>query len=224
MKILIVEDEKKIAQAVAKGLSKFGMSVDLAFDGEEGLDLASSGDYSVIILDVMLPLLDGIEVCKRLRAMGVKTPVLMLTARAEIDDRVLGLDVGADDYLVKPFSFSELVARIKALMRRPMVFSENVKKYKDLVVDINTSKVTRAGDVVKLSKKEYQILSLLVSSPGRVFSKDEIISSVWEFTSETLPSTIEVHIRSLRKKIDEPYPEKLIHTVWGFGYKLSDSK
>jgi len=220
MKILIVEDEEKLALAIKKGLSTQKMSSDVAFDGESGLDLAISEKYDVILLDIMLPKMDGLSVCRQIRSKGVSTPVLMLTAKGEVEDKVEGLDIGADDYLVKPFAFSELVSRIKALSRRPVGLLENSLSVGDLQVDLNLSQVKRGDAVINLSKKEFELLIFLMKNPGVVFSKDQIVASVWEFESDILPETVEVYIRMLRKKIDEPFETKLIQTVRGFGYKI----
>lgn len=220
MKILIVEDEEKLALAIKKGLATQKMSSDVAFDGEAGLDLAVSEKYDAILLDIMLPKMDGLQVCKQIRSKGVTTPVLMLTAKGEIEDKVEGLDIGADDYLVKPFAFSELVSRIKALTRRPANLLGNTQTVSDLEVDLNLSQIKRGGKIINLSKKEFELLIFLMKNPGVVFSKDQIVASVWEFESDILPETVEVYIRMLRKKIDEPFEKKLIHTVRGFGYKI----
>lgn len=220
MKILIVEDEEKLALAIKKGLATQKMSSDVVFDGEAGLDLAVSEKYDAILLDIMLPKMDGLQVCKQIRSKGVTTPVLMLTAKGEIEDKVEGLDIGADDYLVKPFAFSELVSRIKALTRRPANLLGNTQVVSDLEVDLNLSQVKRGGKIINLSKKEFELLIFLMKNPGVVFSKDQIVASVWEFESDILPETVEVYIRMLRKKIDEPFEKKLIQTVRGFGYKI----
>lgn len=223
MKILIVEDEEKLAVAIKKGLTSQKMSADVAFDGEAGLDLALSEKYDVILLDIMMPKMDGLAVCREIRSKGVLTPILMLTAKGEVEDKVEGLDIGADDYLVKPFAFSELVSRIKALYRRPAALLGSTLSISDLSVDINLSQVVRGGKEISLSKKEFELLIFLMKNPGVVFSKDQIVASVWEFESDILPETVEVYIRLLRKKIDEPFEKKLIHTVRGFGYKIEEN-
>lgn len=222
MRILVVEDEHKIASALKKGLEQEKYAVDLAFDGQEGFDLAASEDYAVIVLDLMLPLMDGVTVCKNLRAESVHTPILMLTAKGEIEDRVLGLNSGADDYLPKPFAFSELLARIKALSRRPKKAISLKLTVGDLALDSNTYTVTRQDKNIKLSKKEFALLEYLMRHPDKILTKDQIIQNIWDYEADVLPNTVEVYIGYLRKKIDLSFPKlpRLIHTVRGFGYKI----
>lgn len=223
MKVLIVEDEHKIADSIQKGLKQEGFSVDKAYDGETGYDLASTEDYDVIVLDWMMPFLSGIEILAKLRHEDINTPILMLTARSQVGDKVTGLDSGADDYLAKPFDFSELVARIKALGRRPkQTFSEKLK-IDNLELNLNTKAVKRGNKEVDLSKKEYLLLEYLLRNKNKTLTKDQIIGSVWEFESDILPNTVEVYIGYLRNKIDKPFrkDKRLIHTVRGFGYKLA---
>ncbi len=199
--------------------------MDVAYDGESGYDLASVEGYDVIILDLMLPKLDGLEVCKRLREERNHTPILMLTAKGEIGDKVLGLNAGADDYLSKPFAFSELLARVKALARRPKNVLSTILKVGDLSVDTINFKVIRAGSEIKLSKKEYGLLEYLIRQKGRTLSKDQIANHVWDYDADILPNTIEVYIGYLRNKINKPFKDKpaLIETVRGFGYRIKDS-
>jgi DNA-binding response OmpR family regulator len=225
MRILVVEDEHKIAGAIKRGLEQESYAVDTVFDGDEGLSSALTDEYDVIILDRMLPgLLDGAEICKEVRAQGIRTPILMLTAKDKIGDRVEGLNSGADDYLVKPFAFEELLARVRALMRRPQDHVGNILELDDLTLDTQTYEVKRAGKFVQLSQREYALLEYLMRNQNRILSKSNIISHVWDYDADILPNTLEVYIGYLRAKIERPFtgPE-LIHTVRGFGYKLSTS-
>lgn len=225
MKILIIEDEEKIANSLKKGLQQENYIVDVAYDGEGGYDLASSEKYDLIVLDLMLPKIDGLTICKKLREEdGVKTQILMLTAKGSIEDKVTGLDTGADDYLPKPFSFDELLARVRALVRRPQNYDKSSKIIVgDLQLDRQTYEIKRAGIDIGLSRKEFSLLEYLMRNSGKIISKDELIANVWNYESDILPNTVEVYIGYLRKKIDEPFKNSkpLIHTVRGFGYKLS---
>lgn len=225
MKLLIVEDEHKIANSLQKGLSHEGYTVDVAYDGEEGFDLASEGGYDVVILDRMLPLMDGVTICKKLRDAHIHTPVLMLTAKGEIDDRVEGLNAGADDYLIKPFAFAELLARVKALTRRPKEAFVQSLKVDDLTLDPISYTVKRGESDISLSRKEFSLLEYLMRHAGQILTKEQIIENVWNYDADVLPNTVEVYIGYLRTKIDKIYREKppLIHTVRGFGYKLGGS-
>jgi DNA-binding response OmpR family regulator len=216
MRILVVEDEHKIANSIKKGLEQESYVVDVAYDGEEGYDLALSEDYDIILLDLMLPKKDGVSISKDLRAEGKHTPILMLTARGELNDKVEGLNSGADDYLVKPFAFEELLARIRALSRRPKTAISNQLIVNGLVLNTNTFEVKRDGKTVELSRKEYSLLEYLMRNSGRVVSKDNIISHVWNYEADILPNTVEVFIGYLRNKIGSD----LIKTVRGFGYKV----
>lgn len=220
MRILVIEDEHKIAQALKRGLAQEHYAVDLAFDGAEGLASAQAEDYDAIILDRMLPGKDGIEICQTLRNQGDHTPILMLTAKDHIRDRVQGLDAGADDYLVKPFSFEELLARIRALLRRPHEAVSTVLQVGDLMLDPATYNVTRGNTPINLSGKEFALLEYFMRNPGRVLTKDAIIGHVWDFDADVLPNTVEVYIGYLRNKIDKPFKKPLIHTLRGFGYKI----
>lgn len=222
MRILIVEDEKKIADSIKKGLEQETFAVDVAYDGKYGYDLASSESYDLIILDLMLPGIDGLEICRRLRENDNHSPVLMLTARGNIEDKVTGLNTGADDYLAKPFAFEELLARIKALTRRPRETLPTILKTGDLTLDTNSYKITRSEREIILSKKEFSLLSYLLRNKGKVVTKGQIISKVWDFDANVLPNTVEVYIGYLRSKIDKPFSktDQLIKTVRGFGYKI----
>ncbi len=224
MRILLVEDDHKISSAVKRGLEQESFAVDTAFNGEDGYDLGLSEEYDVIILDLMLPLMDGIEVCKKLRQEKISTPILMLTAKSQISDKVFGLNVGADDYLSKPFAFDELVARIRALSRRPKKSIDNVLIIDDLKLDQNRFYVSRNDNHINLSKKEFSLLEYLMKNKNRVLTKEQIISNVWNYDADILPNTVEVYIGYLRNKIDKPFKNnlKLIKTVRGFGYKIED--
>jgi len=217
MRILVVEDEHKIATAIKMGLEQENFNVDVAFDGSEGYDFGSTEEYSVIILDLMLPKMDGVAVCKKLREDGVHTPILMLTAKGELDDKINGLNSGADDYLTKPFAFSELLARVKALSRRPQKTFNSILKIADLTLDINTYEVKRDGKIINLSKKEFSLLEYLMRHPNTILSKEKIIANIWDYEADVLLNTVEVYIGYLRKKLPD-----LIHTVRGFGYRIGN--
>jgi two-component system, OmpR family, response regulator len=222
MRILVVEDEHRIAQSIKKGLEQERYAVDLAYSGTDGFDLASTESYDCIILDLMLPGMDGLAVCRELRALSIHTPVLILTARGRTEDKVTGLDTGADDYLTKPFAFEELLARIRALVRRPEQVKDAVLTVGDLTMDPKSYVVSRSNREILLSGKEFAILEYLMRNPGKILTKDDIISHVWDYESDILPNTVEVNIRNLRMKIDLPFGKKhhLIKTVRGFGYKI----
>jgi len=222
MRILIVEDEPKIADSVKKGLEQESFAVDVAYDGEEGYDLASEEKYDVIVLDRMLPGIDGLDICSKIRAEGNSTPVLMLTAKTEIPDRVEGLNAGADDYLPKPFAFEELLARVRALTRRPQKVLGESLKASDLELNTITFEVKRADKPLTLSKKEFALLEYLIRNQDKIVTKDQIIANVWNFDADVLPNTVEVYIGYLRQKVDKPFRKSpdLIHTVRGFGYRL----
>lgn len=222
MKILIIEDEHLIATSLKKGLEQEHYTVDIAFDGLEGYDLAASGEYDIILLDLMLPGLDGISICQKLRSENIHTPILMLTAKSQLDDKVKGFDVGADDYLTKPFAFEELLARIRALSRRPQQTTNKVLTISDLTIDTTSYQVKRGSKEIRLSSKEYSLLECLVRHAGQILNKDQIIQYVWSYESDILPNTVEVYIRNLRQKIDQPFKKKLIQTIRGFGYKITD--
>lgn len=223
MRILVIEDEPKISKAVKQGLELKGYAVDAVLDADSGYASAVDSAYDLIVLDRMLPgSMDGIALCSRLRTEGINTPVLMLTARGTIGDRVEGLNSGADDYLVKPFSFDELTARVRALLRRPAVQVGTELTVEDLKLNPVTYKVQRGDTNIKLSSKEFALLEYLMHYPGQVITKDMIIAHVWDQDADILPNTIEVYIGYLRKKIDAPFPKSpaLLQTLRGFGYKL----
>jgi len=224
MKILIVEDEHLIANSIKKGLEQERYTVDIAFDGLEGYDLASSGDYDLILLDLMLPGLDGLSICKKLRQENNHTPILMLTAKSQLEDKIIGLNCGADDYLTKPFAFEELLARIRALSRRPQKTNGKVLTVGDLTLDTVTFEAKRGGKNIQLSSKEYSLLECLLRHSNQILNKDQLIQYVWSYESDILPNTVEVYIRNLRQKIDVPFKNKppLIKTIRGFGYKISE--
>jgi heavy metal response regulator len=221
MRILLVEDEPQIADFIARGLSENGHSVDIARDGEEALEWPSAADFDIIILDVMLPSIDGIEVCRTLRGQGLRTPILMLTARDAVEDRVRGLDSGADDYLIKPFAFAELLARVRALSRREPALLGTKLEVSDLVMDTATRHVTRAGAELELTAKEFALLEYLMRHPNQVLSRTVIAEHVWNYDFDNVTNVIDVHVKNLRKKIDEGFEGKLIQTVRGAGYRLS---
>ena len=224
MRVLLVEDEEKIASAVKRGLELKGYAVDTVADSDTGLSYAVDPDYDIIILDRMLPgSKDGLDIARQARAEGQKAPILILTARGSIADKVEGLNAGVDDYLVKPFSFSELVARMQALMRRPPVVNSPVLKYDDLTLDPAKYEVARANKSIKLSNKEFALLEYFMRHAEQILTKDMIINHVWNEDTVVMPNTVEVYIGYLRAKIDRIFPERpqLINTVRGFGYKLS---
>ncbi|MBK9940149.1 MAG: response regulator transcription factor [Kouleothrix sp.] len=220
MRILVVEDEAAIAAFITQGLAEDGYAVDLAVDGAEALYWVSIAEYDAIVLDVMLPDTDGLAVCSSLRARGIATPVLMVTARDAIDDRVAGLDSGADDYLVKPFAFAELLARIRALLRREPVFKGAVLQIGDLTLDTVSRVVQRAAQPIALTSKEYRLLEFLMRHPNQTLTRTTIAEHVWNYDFENVSNLIDVHIFGLRRKIDDAYPVKLLHTVRGVGYRL----
>jgi two-component system, OmpR family, copper resistance phosphate regulon response regulator CusR len=221
MRILLVEDEPRVAHFIAKGLREQSYAVDIAGDGEEALYQASSNEYELIILDVMLPLKNGFQVCKQMRASGIKQPVLMLTARDAVDDRVTGLDCGADDYLGKPFDFKELLARIRALLRRTKEFRPESIQLADLVINTSSHTITRAGRPISLTAKEYSLLEFFILRAGKLVRRDEIAEHVWDENFDPFSNVIDVYVRRLRKKIDEGFSPPLIHTRRGEGYILS---
>ena len=220
MRILLVEDEPRMADVIAKGLREHTYAVDIAIDGDAALYQVSINDYDLIILDVLLPQRNGFEVCREIRASGNATPVLMLTARAAIDDRVEGLEAGADDYLTKPFSFRELLARIRALLRRDTHLRPDVLRIGDLVIDSASHRVTRANREVILTAKEYALLEYLAHHMGQLVSRADIATHVWDDSFDPFSNTIEVYMNRLRKKIDENHSIKLLHTRRGAGYIL----
>lgn len=221
MRILIIEDERKIAQAIRKGLEQETFAVDICYDGDEGLRYALDEPYDLIILDRMLPLLDGVTVCQELRQQGKQMPILMLTAKDKVRDRVDGLNAGADDYLVKPFAFEELLARVRSLLRRPAQTLDPVLACEDLTLNTQSFEVKRAGKSIQLSRKEFALLEYLMRVQT-VVTKDQIMSHVWDYDADILPNTVEVYIGYVRNKIDRDFPKSpaLLHTIRGFGYKF----
>lgn len=222
MKILIVEDDALLGKSIKKGLEQESMVVEWVTDGDEGFDRAVSEPYDLVILDRMLPGMNGLEICRELRNEKVTIPILMLTALGDTAHTVEGLTDGADDYMSKPFAFEELIARIRALTRRPQATVHVEYHVDDLVLDSSHQKVTRGKAELALSKKEYQLLEYMIKNQGVTLSKEQLLKNVWEFDSDILPNTVEAFIMSLRKKIERPFPNKakLIHTVRGFGYVL----
>jgi DNA-binding response OmpR family regulator len=219
MRILIVEDDRSMAALLKKGLEEENQVVSAAFDGPSGLELAKSYEFDIIILDWMLPIMDGVEVVRRLRKVGNATPILMLTARDAMQDIVKGLDAGADDYLAKPFSFAEFLARIRALGRRPNIISHAARLHvDDLVIDPATHQVFRSEHEIQLTPTEYKLLEFLVRRSGRVASRQAIVEAVWGLESEVEENTLDAFVRLLRKKVDQTHKLKLIQTVRGFGY------
>lgn len=216
MRILVVEDEHKIAEALRKGLMQERYAVDLAYDGMDGYEMAASNEYDVIILDLMLPKMDGLTLCKKLRSENIHTPILMLTAKTQTKDKVEGLNSGADDYLAKPFAFEELLARIRALIRRPSKEMGTTLSHENLSMNLVTFEVKIGDKQIQLSSKEYALLEYLLRHPKQLLTKEQIVSHVWDYDSDILPNTVEVYIKKLRAK------GILITTIRGFGYKLGD--
>ena len=220
MRLLIIEDERDLAEALKQGLAHHGFAVDLAHDGEQGLALAKTYPYDGIVLDRMLPRLDGLEVCRQLRAGGQAVPIMMLTAKDTVADRVDGLNAGADDYLIKPFAFQELLARVRALTRRHTPARQNLLQAHDLALNLNTGEVSRRGQALALTRKEYMLLAYLLQHPGQLLSPEQILEHAWDFDAEPTAETVRTHIKNLRKKVDQGFEPKLIKTVHGMGYKL----
>lgn len=222
MRLLVVEDEHRIANTIRKGLEQERYAVDVAYTGNEGYDLASTEEYDCIILDLMLPEMDGLTICKELRKKQINTPILILTAKGQTQDKVQGLDSGADDYLTKPFSFEELLARIRALTRRPKISLDQILSVGDLYLNTQSFQVERSKKSIKLSNKEFSLLEYFMRNINKTLTKDQIIAHVWNYDADILPNTVEVYIRNLRNKIDVPFKNKspLIQTVRGFGYRI----
>jgi len=224
MRILIVEDDHKIANAVKKGLEQESYAVDVAYDGDDGLDSALTDEYDLIVLDWMLPgEYDGAGIIKEMRAKKIHTPVIFVTAKDAINNRVSGLNNGADDYLVKPFAFEELLARVRALLRRPKDALNPTIEYADISLNPQVYSVIRSGKQIELTSKEFALLEYMMRNPEQILSKENIITHVWDFDADVLPNTVEVYIGYLRNKIDKPYPKNnLIHTRRGFGYYFGE--
>lgn len=223
MRVLVVEDEPRIAAFLRQGLTEEGYAVDLAEDGEQAVEFALSAPYDAIVLDILLPKKDGFDVCADLRRRGIRTPILMLTARGAVDDRVRGLDTGADDYLMKPFAFPELLARLRALLRRPPASLPTRLQVGDLVLDPVTRRVERAGRSIELTHREFSLLELFMRHPGQVLSRTQIAEHVWNFNFYHQSNVVDVYVRYLRQKIDQAFQPRLIHTVRGVGYKMEGS-
>jgi len=222
MTILVVEDEIKISRFIKKGLEMEHYTVDLAYDGEEGLEKAEINNYDLIILDIMLPKMSGIEACKNIREKKIDTPIIMLTARDTVEDRINGLDAGADDYLIKPFAFGELVARIRALLRREKTVKSTKLQVGDLVLDPSTHEVYRGGKEIQLSSKEYRLLDYMMRRPSHVCTRTMIGEHIWGYNFTEDSNVIDVYISYLRRKIDKGFKNRLIHTVRDVGYKIQD--
>ena len=222
MRVLIVEDEVKTASFLRRGLTENGYVVDVAHNGEDGLHLALTGDYELIILDVMLPERSGWSLIAEMRRQGRETPTLFLTARDAVEDRIKGLELGADDYLVKPFAFSELLARVRTILRRGPLRQPEVIEIGDLRIDLLRHKATRGGERLDLTPKEFALLSLLARRQGEVLSRSLIADQVWDMNFDSDTNVVDVAVRRLRTKVDDPFPEKLIHTVRGAGYVLEE--
>ncbi|HXG01186.1 MAG TPA: response regulator transcription factor [Bacteroidota bacterium] len=223
MRILLVEDEKKVARFIQQGLEEEHYAVDVVHDGERGLQMALNENYDLLILDVMLPKLNGLELIKAVRAQQKTTPTLMLTAKSSTEDKVAGLDSGADDYLTKPFAFEELLARVRSLLRRGAQEKSIILRVGDLELDTVTHKAKRGGKTIELTAKEYALLEYLMRNKGRVLSRTLISEHIWDYTFDTGTNIIDVYINHLRNKIDEGFEPKLIHTVRGVGYVIKES-
>ena len=222
MRVLLVEDEKKVASFIKKGLEEHGYAVDYGADGTSGLVMALDQIHDLVILDINLPEIDGLSVLRQMRAKKVVTPVLLLTVRATIEDKVIGLDTGADDYLAKPFSFEELLARVRALLRRGSETKSPVLTVADLVLDPASRQVFRGGDRIELTSKEFAILEYFIRNSGRVLTRTMIIDHVWDYDFDADTNVVDVYVNYLRKKIDAPYQPKLVHTIRGTGYVLRE--
>ena len=222
MRILIVEDEKKVAGFIKKGLEEETYAVDVAYDGEDGLHLGLEGQYDLIILDIMLPKMDGLAILSQLRDQGSDVPILLLTAKDAVDDRVTGLNKGADDYLTKPFAFSELLARVRVLLRRGKAEVKTTLQISDLTLDLVSHKVNRGGDEIELTGKEYSLLEYFMRNQEKVLTRTMIAEHVWDYNFDTFTNVIDVYINHLRKKIDKDRQSKLLHTLRGVGYIMKE--
>ena len=222
MKILVVEDEKDLNRVITKHLKKNNYSVDSCFDGEQALDYVLYGEYDLIITDIMMPKIDGYELIKQLRVKVNSTPVIMLTAKDSLDDKILGLDSGADDYIVKPFEFDELLARIRVLMRRNYGFATNIIQVDDVVLDISKKQVTRSGESIVLTGKEYEVLEYLFKNKTGIISREQILNHVWDYDYEGASNIIDVIVKNIRKKLDVGSKKPIIHTKRGLGYFVKE--
>lgn len=222
MKILVVEDEKDLNRVITKHLKKNNYSVDSCFDGEQALDYVLYGEYDLIITDIMMPKIDGYELIKQLRVKGNSTPVIMLTAKDSLDDKILGLDSGADDYIVKPFEFDELLARIRVLMRRNYEFATNIIQVDDVVLDISKKQVTRSSESIVLTGKEYEVLEYLFKNKTGIISREQILNHVWDYDYEGVSNIIDVIVKNIRKKLDVGSKKPIIHTKRGLGYFVKE--
>jgi DNA-binding response OmpR family regulator len=224
MRVLVIEDDHKIANALKKALEQDKYAVDICYDGDDGYSMATTEPYDIAIIDRMIPgEYNGIAIVEAMRKEKIHTPVLLLTALGSVRDRTKGLDSGADDYLVKPFALEELLARVRALLRRPVEQQATILAYEDLTLDTNNFVVKRAGKTINLTSREFALLEYLMRNPGRTLNKDTIISHVWNYDANILQNTVEVYIKYLRTKVDAPFKSELIQTVRGFGYRLGDS-
>ena len=221
MRLLVIEDNPRIAGFIQQGLQELGYSVDAAGTGREGEELAAGATYDVVVLDVMLPDVDGVQVCKNLRRRGIKSMILMLTSLSTTADKVTGLNAGADDYLTKPFEFDELIARLRALIRRGEAHESSILRFEDLEMDLMSRKVTRAGEKIKLSNKEFALLEYFMRNPNRVLTRTAMAGHVWDINMGTESNVIDVYVGLLRRKIDKGFDKRLLHTVVGLGYILS---
>ncbi len=224
MRILVVEDNHRLSSSLQMNLSHEGYSVDTAYDGQEGQDLAELAPYDLILLDILLPKKDGLEVCRELRRRRIQTPILLLTARDSIDDRVQGLDCGADDYLVKPFAMRELLARLRALLRRNHPYTNGRLEIGDLIVDPVTHTVEREGCSIDLTPKEFALLEYFMYHPNQVVTREMIEQHIWNYDFECSSNVIDVYVRRLRRKIDDPFEVKLLATIRGIGYRLASAQ
>ncbi|MFO7982233.1 MAG: response regulator transcription factor [Desulfuromonadales bacterium] len=222
MRILVVEDEKKVASFVKRGLEEENYAVDVAYDGEDGLHMAENNPYDLLVLDIMLPKKDGLEVIRELRDKEISTPILCLTAKDKVEDVVAGLDTGSDDYLTKPFAFSELLARVRALLRRPAQDRGAELTFADLRLDPVTHKVWRSGKEISLTAKEYALLEYFMRNPNKILTRTMIAEHVWDYNFDSFTNIIDVYVNYLRKKVDKDFDVKLIHTVRGVGYVLKE--
>lgn len=222
MRVLVVEDNKRLQASLKRILQEEGYTVDVSADGQDAEELATLTSYDLLLLDIMLPEKDGMEVCASLRKKKVNVPILMLTARDALDDRVRGLDSGADDYLIKPFEVDELLARVRALLRRNSHDRSPLLRVADLTIDPATREVQRAGDLIEVTSKEYALLELFMRHPGHIITREQVTESLWNYDHVVTSNAIDVYIRRLRRKIDDPYNTKLFETIRGAGYRLKD--